>query len=282
MRTDGGGGAGRQFVREPRVAGTFYPAGADDLAAALDRCLPAGRPRARVFGAMLPHAGYVYSGRCAGEGYARIEVPGTALVLAPNHTGHGARLSLWPAPGAWRIPGDEVPVEPELCRLLLERCPGLEADTRAHLGEHAAEVHLPFLRRLRPEVAVACLVVGTHDPSRLQALGEGIAAALRDYGQEALVVASSDLNHYEDQRSTLEKDGWAIEKVLALDPLGLLETCEAREVSMCGVAPTAALLAAARAARGSRASAELVDHRTSGDVYGDYDRVVGYASILVH
>jgi hypothetical protein len=272
----------RLFVREPHVAGTFYPAAPVELEGMLDRCLPAGGATpARVFGAMLPHAGYIYSGRCAGEGYARIEVPATALVLAPNHTGRGARLSLWPAPGVWRVPGGAVPVDAELCERLLAKCPGLVPDTGAHATEHAAEVHLPFLRRLRPDIAVACAVIGTHDPQAIERVGAGVAEAIAELGREVLVVASSDLNHYEDQERTLVKDRYAIDEVLGLDPAKLLATCEERDVSMCGVAPTAVLLAAARAT-GGRRRAELVDHRTSGDVFGDYDRVVGYASILVH
>jgi AmmeMemoRadiSam system protein B len=147
------------------------------------------------------------------------------------------------------------------------------------MSEHAIEVHLPFLVRERPDARFAAICVGTHDAKRLKALGEGIARAIAKSGRDVLVVASSDMNHYEDQEKTLAKDKAAIERILARDPFGLLETCDTRHISMCGVAPTTAMLHAC-AQRGA-AEAVLVDHKTSGDVSGDFDRVVGYAGVIV-
>jgi AmmeMemoRadiSam system protein B len=275
---------GTVFMRHPRVAGSFYPKAADELQSALERCYadvadaPVPEGRMKAVGAIIPHAGYVYSGGVAAKVYARLEVPEAAVVLCPNHTGLGPRLSIWPG-GLWMTPGGEVRIDEPLTKLLLDECPGLEPDTLAHESEHAIEVHLPFLRRERPAAKFAAIVVGTHDTGRLNRFAEGLARAIGRAGRPVLMIASSDMNHYEDQATTLVKDEAALERVLALDWSGLLDTCMRRDISMCGVAPTAAMLRAAKI-RGAT-EALLVDHRTSGEAFGDYDRVVGYAGVIV-
>lgn len=270
--------------RRPAVAGSFYPKAEREARAQLDRCyegaegglLPAGRGRAVA--AVIPHAGWVYSGGVAAKVYARLALPETTIVLCPNHTGVGARLALWPD-GAWLSPLGAIPVDDDLARLLLAECPDLEPDALAHRGEHAVEVHVPFLLRERPGARLVPIVVGTHDERLLASLGEGIARAVRACGKDVLIVSSSDLNHYEDHETTLVKDKLAIDKVLALDAPGLLEVCTREEISMCGLAPTYAAIEAAK--RLGAKEALLVDHKTSGDVSGDFDRVVGYAGMLV-
>jgi AmmeMemoRadiSam system protein B len=266
------------LVRPPAVAGKFYPGTAPELEALLAK-LFAGAERApeKVLGCVVPHAGYVYSGGVAARTFARVRLPERVLILAPNHTGLGPPLSLWPG-GRWKTPLGEVAVDEPLTEALRARA-GVAPDTAAHLHEHAAEVMVPFLQREKPGATIAAVVVGTHAPARLEALGRAIAAVLDEVAPEALLLASSDINHYEPHARTLEKDQLAIDRVLALDPAGLLETCEAREISMCGVAPTAAMLWAAKARGATRAV--LVDHKTSGDAFGDYARVVGYAGIVV-
>jgi AmmeMemoRadiSam system protein B len=270
-------------IREPAVAGSFYPRARAELEGTLERLFGAASPPPvpeRALGAVVPHAGYVYSGGVAARVYARISVPERIVILAPNHTGLGVPLSLYPpGPGAaWRTPLGLAPIDEPLSHALRARCE-LEPDLLAHAREHAGEVQVPFIQRVRPDARIAAIVIGTHDPRRLERLGRGIAAALDDAAPEALIVASSDMNHYEPHARTLEKDELAIERILALDPAGLLETCIAHDISMCGVAPTAAMLWAALARGATRAS--LVDHRTSGEAFGDYDRVVGYAGIVV-
>lgn len=268
------------LTREPVVAGRFYPGSRTELARALDQLFEkagATRERKKVLGVVAPHAGYVYSGAVAARVYARIEVPEKVVLLAPNHTGLGARLSIWPA-GRWRTPLGEVEIDEPLTAALEEKC-GLTPDTAAHAREHAAEVHVPFVQRERPGAKIAAVVLGTHDPRTLERVGKGLAAALAAVAPDALLVSSSDMNHYEPHERTLEKDQLAIDRILALDPEGLLEVCETHDISMCGLAPTAAMLWAAKA-RGAT-HAELIDHRTSGEVFGEYDRVVGYAAIAV-
>jgi AmmeMemoRadiSam system protein B len=275
---------GTAYMRYPRVAGTFYPKQPAEMAALLDKCfaqadqalLPPGR--APALGAMIPHAGWVYSGGVAAKVYARLAIPETVVVLGPNHTGMGAALSLWPG-GLWITPGGDVHVDEALTGAILEACPDVESETLAHANEHAIEVHVPFIHRERRDAKIVAIVVGTHDAARLNRLAEGLARAIKAAGRSILIVSSSDMNHYEDQATTLAKDKLALDRVVNLDATGLLEVCHNRDISMCGVAPTAVMLRACQVL-GAR-TAQLVDHRTSGDAFGDYSRVVGYAGAIV-
>jgi AmmeMemoRadiSam system protein B len=263
--------------RDPAVAGSFYPGRRATLerevAALLE--LPAGAAPTAATGVVAPHAGYVYSGAVAGATYARVAVPARAVVLCPNHTGLGARLSLWPD-GAWRTPLGDVPVDAALTAAL-GACPLVEEDRAAHRREHAAEVQLPFLQALRPDVRIAVLCLGPLSGVEAERLGEGIAGALRSI--PALLVASSDMSHYVAAAQARRLDRLAIERILALDAAGLHRVVHQEGISMCGVVPVTVMLAAARAL-GARA-AELVRYATSGDVTGDDRSVVGYAGAIV-
>jgi AmmeMemoRadiSam system protein B len=263
--------------RDPAVAGSFYPGRRAtlerDVAALL--ALPAGAAPTAATGVVAPHAGYVYSGAVAGATYARVAVPARAVVLCPNHTGLGARVSLWPG-GAWRTPLGDVPVDAELTAAL-SACPLVEEDRAAHRREHAAEVQLPFLQALRPDVRVAVLCLGPLSGVEAERLGEAIAGVLRTI--PALLVASSDMSHYVAAAQARRLDRLAIERILALDAAGLHRVVHEEGISMCGVVPVTVMLAAARAL-GARA-AELVRYATSGDVTGDDRSVVGYAGAIV-
>jgi MEMO1 family protein len=272
------------YMRHPRVAGSFYPKAPGELTKLLDQCYREAPKsevplqRTKAIGAVIPHAGYVYSGGVAAKVFARLEMPTSVIVLCPNHTGMGARLSLWPG-GLWMSPVGDLKIDERLGSALLDECPGLEAETLAHMNEHAIEVMIPFLLREKPETRFAAVVVGTHDVQRIAAFGDGLAKAIKKVGYDVTIIASSDMNHYEDHDTTLAKDEIALERVRALDPVGLIGICEQRDISMCGVAPTAAMLRAALALGAQEAI--MVDHKTSGDAFGDYARVVGYAGVIV-
>ncbi|HXG61173.1 MAG TPA: AmmeMemoRadiSam system protein B [Planctomycetota bacterium] len=266
-------------MRPPAVAGSFYPAEAQELRRAVAEALGSPPPaRERVLAAIVPHAGYAYSGRVAGAVYARIEIPREVVLLAFNHRGRGKPFALWPE-GAWRTPLGDVPVDGRLSRALREAFLPAEFDEAGHAGEHSAEVQLPFLQVLRPDVRIVpvALTVGLEDRSFLQlaAFGRALARVPGDF----LVVASTDLNHYEDQETTLRKDAAAIRALERLDAEELRRVIVREEVSMCGFAPAFAVAAYARA-RGAAAARTIV-HATSGDVSGDFARVVGYAGLIV-
>lgn len=261
-------------VREAAVAGRFYPGDAAALRREVDAFLGAVAPRPAI-GVVAPHAGYVYSGKTAGKVYAAIDVSPSVVVLAPNHTGLGSRVSIIPA-GVFRMPGGDVPIDEELAAAVMREVPMAKDDARAHLREHALEVQLPFLVARRPDVRIVPVVLGGLSVDDAIAVGEGIARAAPP---GTLVVASSDMSHYLGDAETRAADQPAIDAMLALDARRLFTTVETRDISMCGYLPATAMLAYARARAAT--SAELVAYATSGDAFGDRARVVGYAGVVV-
>lgn len=281
-------------VRAPAVAGRFYPADPTELRAVVATLLADARrdlaslPRAAGHGAqpaigvIAPHAGYQYSGPTAAMVFARVTVPGLVIILAPNHTGTcraESGVSLWEA-GAFRTPLGEVPVDADAAQTMREMSKGLiEVDHDAHRGEHAIEVELPFLQLLRADVRIVPLVIAwdTWQPARL--LGETLAQVIRAATEPILLVASSDLNHYEPAAASEQKDAMALNAILVLDGEELLARCKRAHISMCGRGPAAVLLRAARDLGAKKAV--VVDYRHSGWVSGDNGRVVGYAGVVI-
>lgn len=269
------------MLRKAAVAGRFYPSQPDRLRRDLQEHLGPPRARRQARGVVVPHAGYLYSGGVAGAVFSGIEIPERVLILCPNHTGLGASLSIM-SRGEWQIPLGRIPVDEELARRLLHHCPFLTEDTEAHRFEHSLEVQLPFLLHLRPDLRLVPIALGRHDFPAFQRLGKGIAKALRDLsGQPVLVVASSDMNHFEPDAVTRIKDEKAISRILSLDAPGLYEVVRKESISMCGYGPTIAMMygteASARTCR-----AELVRYATSGDAGGGRKEVVGYAGIAIY
>lgn len=268
-------------VRRPAVAGRFYPRDPEvlhrDVAAYLSQT---PLPKAvSALGCIVPHAGYMYSGHVAGAAFAQLQIPELCIVLCPNHTGQGQPLAIM-SEGYWETPLGNVSINAELANSLKRRCPILEEDSRAHQSEHGVEVELPFLQVLQAKLKMVPIALGMARFEPLAQLGEAIADVISGIEQPVLIVASSDMNHYESDAITRVKDGIAIEAILRLDPQGLYEAVMQRQVSMCGFGPAIAMLTAAKKLGG--VSAELVKYATSGDVSGDRDRVVGYAGIVAH
>jgi len=265
------------MIREPAVAGAFYPASAAELASGVDRLLAAGQgPVGPALGMVVPHAGYVYSGSVAGAAYARVAVPPRVIVLGPNHTGLGfSRVALAPA-DSWRTPLGCIPRD-EPIWAALSRNPGVAPDAAAHAREHSLEVQLPFLQRVQPELKLAGLCLAHLSYAECQRLATAVAGAARQ--ASALIVASSDMSHYLPADEARAADQRALEPLLALDAEGLYRRVHEEEITMCGVIPAVVMLLAARAL--GAGSAELVRYSHSGEVSGDDDRVVGYAGVVV-
>ncbi len=262
--------------RSAAVAGRFYPADAGRLAAEVAERMGAPQPSPALV-LVGPHAGYVYSGSIAAETWARVDVPARVILLCPNHTGLGVRASLWSG-GAWTIPGGRVAIDDELRTALLAETT-LELDADAHLREHAIEVHLPLLMARRPDARIVPICLARLSVPECRALGEGIARAIAKVGGDVLVVASTDMSHYVSAEVAAARDRLALERVLALDPAGLHGVVERERISMCGYVPTTVALFSA-AARGST-TATLVRYGHSGEASGDFERVVGYAGVIV-
>jgi AmmeMemoRadiSam system protein B len=267
------------MIRQPAVAGQFYTDDEAKLKAELISLVTPATNAQRVVGAIAPHAGYLYSGAVAGDLYSRIALPSAVIILGPNHHGIGASTSLYPD-GEWSTPLGSVAINSRLAALVKNHAPQVAIDTVAHQFEHSLEVQLPFLQHIRPDVTIVPLCLGFGDFARCRSLGEGIARAIREYGEEVLIIASSDMTHYEAVAAARLKDEQAILKVLALDPEGLVQVCRAEGITMCGVIPAAVMLVAARELGASKA--ELLRYATSGDVTGDKRQVVAYAAMTVY
>jgi AmmeMemoRadiSam system protein B len=266
------------FVRHPAVAGRFYPNNPDKLLREVRSYTPDANEKLRALGCVVPHAGYMYSGHVAGAVYARLELPRKFIILCPNHTGMGQPLAIM-SEGLWVTPLGNVPVDSALAAALKEALPQLSEDTIAHRAEHALEVQLPFLQALVGDFSLVPITVGIGEVDVLQALGEAMARIVAGESEKPLIVASSDMNHYESDEITRAKDHKAIEKILQLDARGLFDTVRLENISMCGYGPAVAMLTAAK--RLGAASAQVIKYATSGDVSGDRDLVVGYAGIAI-
>jgi len=266
------------MVRQPAVAGQFYTASGKELEAELASLVVPAEARETVIGIVAPHAGYMYSGAVAGAVYGRIAVPRAVIVLGPNHHGVGARAALYPD-GEWLTPLGIVAMESRLAALVRIHASLVEEDSTAHHYEHSLEVQVPFLQYVRPDVSIVPLCLGFGDFASCRALGEGLARAIREFGKEVLIVASSDMTHYESARAARVKDEQAIREMLALNPEGLLKVCRGERITMCGVIPATVMLVAALELGATKA--ELVKYATSGDVTGDDRQVVAYAALTV-
>lgn len=266
-------------LRRPAVAGQFYPADPEKLKKEIERCLSLKlTPGKKAVGVVLPHAGYIYSGRVAGEVLGQIEIPKKIVILSPNHTGYGLPCSMMTR-GKWETPLGKALIDEELADHFLKNCPLLQEDEEAHRLEHSLEVQIPFLQYLRNDFRFVPLTLSHLPFEACRQTGIALAKTIRETGESVLMIASSDMNHYENQETTLKKDQLAIDQILALDPEGLYETVRKNGVSMCGIIPATVMLVASCELGAKKA--ELVRHATSGDVTGDYGSVVGYAGLIV-
>lgn len=266
------------MIRQPAVAGQFYPGSAIALRRELQRLIPAVSQKRPAVGAISPHAGYVYSGATAARLLAGIVIPQTVLILGPNHHGRGAAAALAPEDG-WQTPLGVVPIEKKLAGLIQQKVPAVQRDGAAHLLEHSLEVQLPFLQFLQPNISIVPLCLGFGDYAGCELLGQGLAAAIQQFDKPVLILASSDMTHYESAESARQKDTLALTRVLELDSQGLVQVCRAKQISMCGVIPAAVMLVAAKVLGATQA--ELIDYTTSGEVTGDLQEVVAYAGVAV-
>jgi len=233
-----------------------------------------------VVALVSPHAGYMYSGPVAAHGYYQLAAdgkPDTVVLFGPNHTGSGSALAVM-REGVWRTPLGDLEIDTSVADLILKESRVVDVDDSAHAFEHSIEVQLPFLQHLYGSAfkfVPICFLMQDLQSSR--EVGLAVAKALS--GENCLVIASTDMTHYEPQKSAERKDKAAIDAVLKLDEEKLYSTVEALNISMCGYGPTVAAITAGKAL-GAR-KAQLLCYRTSGDVVGDYSAVVGYASIML-
>ena len=268
------------MLRSPAVAGQFYPGTEASLVKALNSLIPDIQPdkRKNALAVICPHAGYIYSGGVAGETIGRVKVPENVIILGPNHTGQGAPVALM-AQGSWEMPMGEVPVNRALAAEIARSSQLIEIDDVAHRFEHSLEVQVPFLQYMQKNLTIAPIVVSHVSYQTCVAVGEGIADAVVKFDKPVLIVASTDMTHYESRRSASAKDSLALERIKDLDPAGLYNTVIGNRISMCGIMPTTVTLIAALALGAKKA--ELIRYTDSGEKSGDTSHVVGYAGLVI-
>lgn len=266
------------MLRRAAFAGDWYPGDPGRLLEEIESYIGRSAGEDEAVGVVAPHAGYMYSGGVAGAVYGRVRIPDTVVVLCVNHRGVGARAAVLGS-GKWETPLGLVPIQEELAEACKKRVDFLEEDSAAHVREHSLEMQVPFLQYRNRGVRIVPICLQRLDYAECAALGEGLARAIRDFSTPVLLVASTDMTHFETQEEAKKKDMLAIQRVLDVDPRGLYEVVTTQSISMCGFIPTTAVLCACKSLGVVKGT--LVRYATSGDVSGEYSNVVGYAGICL-
>lgn len=266
------------MVRAAVVSGQFYPQKKQDINIMIEGFGQKPHSRFAAKGLILPHAGYVYSGKVAVAVVSSVLPQKRVIILGNNHTGNGENFSLW-AKGAWHIPLGKISIDEELAALILEKGGGIKEDYSAHQFEHSIEVQLPILSYFFGEFKFAPVVCQTARLEDYLKVSQALFSAVKDLGEDVLFIASSDMTHYEADACVRRKDRLAIEKIISLDETALLEVVERENISMCGVAPVVIMLVCVKKLGARKACVVL--YQTSGDVNKEYDSVVGYAGIVI-
>ncbi|HIQ38392.1 MAG TPA: AmmeMemoRadiSam system protein B [Methanothermococcus okinawensis] len=282
------------LVRNPAVAGMFYPSDSGELIEMIEYCYlhelgPGSLPTRGVFrkpiGLVCPHAGYIYSGPVAAHSYkalsSKVDEEITVVILGPNHTGLGSGVSTMK--GIWRTPLGDVETDDEFVERLWKDCDILDLDETAHLREHSIEVQLPFLQHISMLNSVDFKIVPIsmmmQDYETAMEVGYTVAKVSRELDRKVVIVASTDFTHYEPQDIATKKDALAIRAILNMDEKELYTTVINNNITMCGYGPTMAMLRAMKELGAE--DAKLLTYSTSGDITKDYSAVVGYASLIV-
>lgn len=265
-------------IREPIVAGQFYPGVKASLEQTLLKLTDKKVKREKAIGAMSPHAGYVYSGAVAGKVFSTLAPKELFIIIGPNHTGMGKPFSVF-TEGSWKTPLGSVEVDKEMAGYLIDNSELFKADEVAHAYEHSVEVQIPFLQFMMNDFKILPLCVASLNIDELKKAGEEIAKAVKELKRDVTIIASSDMTHYEPHKVAKEKDKQAISAILHMDEDELVKKVTDMDISMCGVAPVVMTLSASKIIGAKEA--KLVDYKTSGDASGDYSSVVGYGGVII-
>lgn len=266
------------MIRPPAVAGSFYPSNPEVLSKQIEQFAFTEGEKVQALGCVVPHAGYMYSGHVAGAVYASMRIPRRCILLGPRHFPRGEPLAIL-TQGSFATPFGEAQIDEQMGMALAHACPRLREDAVAHEREHSLEVQIPFLQFIAKDIRFVPVVLATDRYGAIEELGRAVAKVVASAGEPVLAIASTDMNHYENDAATRAKDQRAIERILALDPRGLYDTVRGEGITMCGYAATAATLVAMREMGATEA--RLVRYATSGDVSGDREQVVGYVGIVI-
>jgi len=277
-------------VRRPTVAGSFYEGTQEGLVRSIEGCyatfLPGGAPAVvedgprKIIGLVSPHAGYTYSGPPAARGFAALAAdgrPDVFVILGPNH-GRAGTANAIQTSGYWESPLGRSPIHEELAARMAEALPHLSQGPQSLAGEHSLEVQLPFIQHLYgTDAQIVPIMIWDQSLAEAQQIGDALAGALQDV--DAVIIASTDMTHFESAQRAAEQDDILVRRMLALDPEGLLRERQRRGISMCGYGPVAAMLIAAKQLGAGKA--QLLDYTNSGAVTGLHGDVVAYLSLTV-
>ncbi|MBU4374622.1 MAG: MEMO1 family protein [Euryarchaeota archaeon] len=263
-------------MRTPAVSGQFYPRSKNDLNREISQCLAGVPPCEKdVLGAVVPHAGYIYSGNTAAYVYSVLPKADTFVLLGPNHTGYGSQVSV--SSETWSTPLGEVSADNEFIKALPRNI--IDMDENAHKYEHSIEVQLPFLQHRFREFSIVPVCMGMQDEETALDVGMELAEAARKVNKKLVIIASSDFTHYMPDKVARENDAYYIQSILDMDISGFYRRLYERNASVCGYGAIAAMLAATKALGAKKAA--LLKYSTSGDTTRDLAAVVGYAGIIV-
>ncbi len=277
-------------VRYPSQAGTFYADSDRALRRQIDECFlhrfgPGKLPqlkendRRRLISIISPHAGYMFSGPVAANGYyyaAGDGKPDSIIILGPNHTGYGSGISIV-TDQIWRLPFGDIEVDSKLAKEIQSSSSYADIDNQAHRFEHSVEVQLPFLQYIYGSFKFVPICMMIQDLETCRDLGNTIAEVT--YDKNVLIIASTDLTHYEPQEIATKKDQMIINTILNLDAESLQAVVKSNNLSMCGYGPTTVVLIAAKKLGATKV--KLLSYKTSGDIINNGKRVVGYASLSI-
>lgn len=266
------------MIREPVVSGQFYPQNASQLRKEIERFKVKESAKQAAYGIILPHAGYVYSGRVAVTTVSKVIPKKRIIILGPNHTGYGQDFGMY-SDGSWKIPFADLPIDSKLAQRILESGADITADTLAHKFEHSIEVELPILYYFFGDFSFVPIVCGASSIAIYEKVAAQIFSAVKEDKEEILFVASSDMTHYEPDTTARRKDRAALEHIINLDAERLVKTVKKENISMCGIAPVAILLLIMKKIGANKANVSL--YETSADSTGDASSVVGYAGVII-
>ncbi|HDZ27398.1 hypothetical protein LCGC14_1839180 [marine sediment metagenome] len=266
--------------RKPAVSGHFYPGREKDLRKLIERMVEPEKEKEKAICVVSPHAGFQYSGPVAGAVFSSVKIPAILVILGPRHGDMQSRVAIMKE-GDWETPLGLVKIESRLAELLLNQSPLITEDEIAHKHEHSLEVQLPFIQYFRKGVSIVPVCISPNVTfEELEELGKAISLSIKEFKEEVMIVASTDMSHYVEHEVAKKKDFLAIEKMLNLDAKGLYDTVKHEDISMCGFQPTTSAIVASKELGAKKAT--LVKYQTSGDTSGNYHEVVGYAGIKIN
>ncbi len=265
-------------MRVPCVAGQFYPgtphALSDQVESLLATC---SENKTQATGVVAPHAGYVYSGQLAAKTLGSAVIPEHVIIIGPNHRGSGAKIAI--SNQTWDMVLGPVATDDQLIDDLKKHPDVFSIDELAHQSEHSLEVQVPFLQYLQSNLSITPIVISHISYTQCEEVASLLAAAIRSSGEKVLIVASSDMNHYESRKVSGKKDSAALEAISNFDPSQLYKTVHKNRITMCGVIPVVITMLASQILGAE--NVEIIGYTDSGHVSGDTAQVVGYAGVHI-